>query len=422
MDGSKFHPPPAPPAARRFLFLQGPISPFFPELGAALAARGHAVHRINLCLGDRLIWRGPETVDFRGRLRDWPDFIEAFLDAHGITDIVLTGEQRLYHRVAIAAAAERRIAVIATDYGYLRPDWVILERDGHNALSHYPRDRAGILALGEGAPPLGESRAFADAFPRQAFWDVAYHLSNLLPGRFRHFETHVPHAVIPAYLGMGWRLVRRAARQRHAEALVAGLPEDAPLYLFAMQMEMDFSLRAYSPYDDLDTPMREAVASFAAHAPANAHLAFKVHPLDTGLKHWPKRVARMARRAGVAGRVHLLDGGRLDALILRSAGLLTVNSTAALRALQLGKPVLALGEAIYQAEGLHHDQGLDSFWTGAHPPEPALAEAFLRGLARHLHVRGGFYDHAARAAAVAAAADRLAEGRVGVAAELLPAA
>jgi capsular polysaccharide export protein len=130
----------------------------------------------------------------------------------------------------------------------------------------------------------------------------------------------------------------------------------------------------------------------------------------------------MARRAGVAGRVHLLDGGRLDALILRSAGLLTVNSTAALRALQLGKPVLALGEAIYQAEGLHHDQGLDSFWTAAHPPEPALADAFLRGLARHLHVRGGFYDRAARAAAVAAAADRLAEGRVGVAAELLPAA
>lgn len=414
MDGSKFHAPPPRPAPRRFLFLQGPINPFFPELGAALAARGHAVHRINLCLGDRLIWRGPGAVDFRGRLRDWPDFIAAFLDAHGITDLVLTGEQRLYHRVAIAAAAVRRVAVVATDYGYLRPDWVILEHDGHNALSRYPRDRAGILALGRDAPPLGAGRAFADAFPRQAFWDVAFHLANLLPFPFRHFETHVPHAVIPAYLGMGWRLFRRPARQRRAEALVAGLPEDAPLYLFAMQMEMDFSLRAYSPYDDLDTPMRAVVASFAAHAPPQAQLAFKVHPLDPGLKRWPKRLARMARLAGVAGRVHLLDGGGLDQLILRSAGVLTVNSTAALRALQLGKPVLALGEAIYRAEGLHHDDGLDSFWTGAHPPDPVLADAFLRGLAHHLHVRGGYYDRAARAAAVAAAAARLAEGRIGV--------
>jgi capsular polysaccharide export protein len=399
---------------RRFLFLQGPISPFFPELAMALRSAGHAVHRINLCLGDRLVWRIPGAVDFRGPLGEWPDFVESFLDAHAITDLVLTGEQRIYHRVAISAAAARGVRVTATDFGYIRPDWVILERDGHNALSRYPRDRAGIRALAEGAPPLDEARRFPDAFPRQAFWDVAYHVANLLPWPFRHFETHIPHAVIPAYLGMAWRLLRRRARQRHAEQLIADLPEDAPLYLFAMQMEMDFSLRAYSPYDDLDTPMREAVASFARHAPAHAHLAFKVHPLDPGLKRWPKRVARMARREGVAGRVHLLDGGGLDALILRSAGLLTVNSTAALRALQLGKPVLALGEAIYRAEGLHHERGLDAFWIEAHPPDAELVDAFLRGLAHHLHVRGGYYHPLGRAAAVAAAAERLASARVGV--------
>lgn len=415
MDGGQEEPGRGPGGEpRRFLFLQGPISPFFPELAAALSARGHAVHRINLCLGDRLVWRAPGAVDFRGRLSEWPDFVAGFLDAHAITDILLTGEQRIYHRVAAAAALARGVRVIATDYGYIRPDWVILERDGHNALSHYPRDRAGIIALAEGAPPVEMERRFPDAFPRQAFWDVAYHVSNLLPGVFRHFETHIPHPVLPGYIGMAWRLLRRRARRRRAERLVAALPEEAPLFLFAMQMEMDFSLRAYSPYDDLDTPMAETVRSFAAHAPAGAHLAFKVHPLDPGLKRWPRRVARMAERAGVAGRVHLLDGAGLDALILRSAGLITVNSTAALRALQLGKPVLALGEAIYRAEGLHHEAGLDRFWTEARAPDPGLVDAFLRGLAHHLHVRGGYYHPAARAAAVAAAAERLAAACVGV--------
>ena len=50
--------------------------------------------------------------------------------ASGITDLVLLGEQRPYHRPAIALARARGIAVAVTDFGYLRPDWVVLERDG----------------------------------------------------------------------------------------------------------------------------------------------------------------------------------------------------------------------------------------------------------------------------------------------------
>ena len=96
------------PSGRRFLFLQGPISPYFAEVAVGLAARGHAVHRINLNLGDRLFWHGvagaPPAVDFKGRPRDWPGTIARFLDLHRISDLVLLGEERECHRVAIAAA------------------------------------------------------------------------------------------------------------------------------------------------------------------------------------------------------------------------------------------------------------------------------------------------------------------------------
>ena len=64
--------PPAPP--RRFLFLQGPISPFFAELAAGLRALGHRTRRINLCLGDRLFWQGGEATDYRGRARGLAGF------------------------------------------------------------------------------------------------------------------------------------------------------------------------------------------------------------------------------------------------------------------------------------------------------------------------------------------------------------
>ena len=399
---------------KRFLFLQGPISPFFPRLGAELRRRGHAVRRINLCLGDRLVWRGAGAMDFRGRLAEWPGFLAAFLDREGITDILLLGEQRLYHRVAAAEAARRGIRVTATDFGYLRPDWIILERDGHNALSHYPRDPDAIRRQAEGAPPIPPRGRFQDAFRRQAIWDIAFHVANMAPWPFPHFETHLLNSPLRNYLGTGVRLAVGPWARRRATALLEGLPPAMPLFVFAMQMEMDYSLRAYSPFPDLDTPLRQTIESFAAHAPAGAHLICKVHPLDTGVKWWGRRIRRMAQAAGVAGRVHTVDGFGLDPILERSRGMVTVNSTAAIAALERGLPVLALGEALFRVPGISHESGLDGFWSTPTIPDPGLTDAFLRGILKHLHVPGGFYDDAALAEAVQCAADRLESGRVGV--------
>src|SRR5438874_13650785 len=131
---------------RSFLFLQGPISTFFDRLGRALIARGHRVHRINLHLGDRLFWRLP-AANFRGRLDDWRQFIAAELDRHQITDLVLHGDRRPYHIIAAEEARARGIAVIATDLGYVRPDWITLEHDGMTTYSRFPRDPEAIRAL-----------------------------------------------------------------------------------------------------------------------------------------------------------------------------------------------------------------------------------------------------------------------------------
>ena len=180
-----------------------------------------------------------------------------------------------------------------------------------------------------------------------------------------------------------------------------------PHYLFAMQTEDDYSLRAYSRYPDLDTPMRDSIRSFAAHAPVNASLVFKLHPLDPGLKAWRRRIARIAREAGVADRVFYIDGGDLDQLIIDSEGVITVNSTVGLRAIELHRPILALGEAIYRVPGVTFEDSLDRFWSGASPPDATLADALLRALAATLHVRGGYYGRDGLQVAAAGMAYRL---------------
>lgn len=401
---------------RRFLFLQGPISPFFARVATGLVARGHAVHRINLSLGDRLFWRGVKgaapAVDYRGRPEDWATFIGAFLDRHGITDLVLLGEQRAYHRIAIGAARIRGASVTVTDFGYFRPDWITLERDGMGGDSRFPRDPELIRQLAACLPRADLTERYRDSFWRQARWDVTYHLANLLPWPFRHYVTHQLHHPLTTYWGIFRRLLRRQAEFAEGSQALARIG-DRPFWLFAMQMETDFSVRAYSRYRDLDTPIAEVLASFKAAAPPEAHLLVKVHPLDPCVKRWHERVGALAATAGLAGRVHVAHHGVLDDMLRRARGLITINSTVGLRALALGRPVKAMGLAVWDVPGLAHQGPLDDFWAEAAPPEPALCEDFLAALQATTQLRGVFYGTEGLAAAVAAAIDQLHEDRVG---------
>lgn len=400
---------------RAFLFLQGPSSPFFALIAGALEERGHRTHRINLCVGDQLFWRRAGAVNYRGRLADWPAYIAGFLERHGISDLVLLGEQRDHHRLAIEAAQARGIRVTVTDFGYLRPDWIILERDGMSAHSRFPRDPDAIRALAAGVPKARLERRYEDSFWGMALSEMAYHLSShFLFWLFPHYRSFKVENPLLAYLGTGWRLLFGKRRRRQAEAILAELERAGiPCFVFPLQMENDFQIRAYSPYPDMATPIAEVIASFAHHADPAAGLLIKVHPWDPGLKDWAGLVGKLAARHGVAGRVRYLDGGSLEAMIRQSRGMVTINSTSGIQALCLDTPVIALGQAIFDVPGLTFQGGLDAFWTRAEPPERQLRDAYIDAMAATLQIRGVFYRRPGLDAAVAEAVQRLHENRVG---------
>ena len=139
---------------RSFLFLQGPLSPLYVRLAVQLEAAGHRIGRINLCPGDWLHWRRPGAVDYRGTPADWPEFVRREMAARAVTDVILHGDRRPYHAAAIAAAHKRGARVFVTELGYLRPDWMTLERDAAGAASHFSRDPAVIEWLAVQSRPL----------------------------------------------------------------------------------------------------------------------------------------------------------------------------------------------------------------------------------------------------------------------------
>jgi capsular polysaccharide export protein len=399
---------------RAFLFLQGPSSPFLALIADGLEEKGHRVYRINLCVGDQLFWRRPGAVNFRGRLADWPAYIAEFLDNNRITDLLLLGEQRDHHMAAIAAAKARDIQVVVTDFGYLRPDWIILEQDGMSAHSRFPRDPEAIMALAANCPRAKLNQMYEDSFWRMALSEIAYHLcSYFLWFLFPHYRSFKVENPVLAYLGTGWRLLFSRRRNQQAEHAVARLRrQGTPYFLFPLQMENDFQIRAYSHYPDMATPIAEVIASFAAHADLKAQLLVKAHPWDPGLKNWRRIVDRLAQAQGVDERVHYLDGGSLHAMIQQSRGMVTINSTSGLQALCMDCPVIALGQAIYDVPGLSFQGRLDDFWTQGTPPDAQLRDAYIDALAATLQIRGVFYHQPGLGAAAAAAVQRLDNNRI----------
>lgn len=384
---------------RRVLMLQGPCSFFFTYLGRALRARGAEVHRVLLCPGDRLFWRGGVTHAYRGRPGDWPRFIADLAVNRGITDMICLGDGRRWHADAIAALSPLGVRIHVVEQGYLRPHRLTLEPDGTGGHTRFPRDWARIEAL---AAPAAEPPSYRTGFANYAVMDVAWNLANLLAGwaAYPHYRPHSLDGPLRDWRGWTGKALRRPARKREIRAALERIQaHPGPVFIMALQLETDFQIRLHGPPGGLAAALEQVLNSFEAHAPEDALLVVKQHPLDNGLANW---------RGRVSGRVRVvfLDGGDLDALLPRASGLLTVNSTVGLTALQAGTPTLALGTAIYDLPGLAHGSGLNTFWSTPSPVDPARLSILIRALEATIQVPGNFDGSGAEPGA-AAVADRL---------------
>jgi capsular polysaccharide export protein len=401
-----------------FVFLQGMPSPFFTRVGRGLAALGCRVTGINLCIGDQLFWRGPEKLNYRGTIADWPGFLSDFFDANDVTDLVLLGEQRSYHKVAIEVAKSRGIRVTVTDFGYLRPDWITLERDGMSGNSRFPRNMEEISQIAASVAKADLSRKYFDSDLNMALGDLLYSFSNVffwwLYPHYRRSDKR-PHPII-YFPSIGLRLLLTRFASKHASQRVQEIVQSSIRYfIFPLQLEHDFQIVSYSGFAKLEDAIREIIQSFARNAGRESGLIIKVHPWDPGLRNWKHIVKRLAGESGVADRVEYLNGGDLDELIKRSIGMVTINSTSGLRALQLGKPVVTLGQAIYDVPGLTFQGGLERFWGEASPSEPRNGEAIINALASTIQIRGVFFNEPGLTSAVNGTVARLFNQTVGLA-------
>lgn len=381
---------------RSFLFLQGHATPFYLRLGQALDRAGHEVRRINICGGDRLFWGDWHAEDFHGPLPELGAAVSETARRRGITDLVVYNDSRPCNAIAITAAKRLGLRIHVFEEGYLRPDWITLERDGVNGNSRLPGDPDWYLETARGLPPASAAVPVGSGLRQRIINDFRWQAAN-----YRHFlrypryRTHRPYPIWAEYATWLTRLSVLHLRRALAKALIADLVEhNRRFFLFPLQLDTDSQIRQHSPYGRLSAAIDAVIESFARSAPASAWLIVKNHPLDNAWINYRRQIGRRARALGLSERVRFIDGGDLDVLMDRCAGVVTVNSTAGLTALQRGRPLIALGNAVYGIRGLTASGGLDAFWHDPPLPDAQLLSAFNRVLLEACLVNGNFYTEA----------------------------
>jgi len=379
---------------RSVLLLQGLMGPLFRRLGQELMRAGHAVHKINFNGGDRLFWRLPGGIDYRGSLEDWPAWLEGVIREHGVTDVTLFGDCRDHHMPAIRLCRELGVLVHVFEEGYIRPDWVTLELGGVNGHSSLPRDPAWYRETATALPPVPPHAQVPSSFRRRAIEGLLYNAADVLTRwYYPHWTNHRPwHPLIEA-IGWARKLRRRKDNQKRSEVLLDHLRDsDASYFILPLQLDSDAQIRLHSPFAGIADALKLVIGSFAAHAPANTRLVVKEHPLDNGVRDWCQETHDIAALFGVGDRVDYLAWGDIVPITRLALGMITINSTSGTLALAEGVPVVALGQAIYDIADITFQGGLDAFWANPTPPDPETFAALRRVLVDRCLIPGGFFS------------------------------
>ena len=382
-------------SGKNVVLLQGPIGPFFNRLASDLDAAGANVFKINFNGGDWLFYC-KRAINFRQHPNQWPAFFNKFIQKHQINTVLLFGDCRPIHQEARLIATMHRLEIGVFEEGYVRPNYITLEKYGVNANSKIPRLAHFYSELPE-LPELPDHKSInvGNSFWFATMWGMMYYAASVvMRPYFKHYQHH---RILSIWQGLYWirSLWRKWLYAYQQKNKLHKLVTDhhKKFYLVPLQVHNDAQLHHHSDFVSIDAFISDVINSFAEHAPKECQLVIKHHPMDRGFHHYGKLIDIICQNKALRDRVHYVHDLHLPTLLKHTKGVVVINSTVGLSALMRNCPTIACGNALYDIEGLTYQGCLDNFWQDAafFKVDGNLFRKFLTHLINYSQINGNFY-------------------------------
>ena len=379
---------------KKILLLQGPIGYFFRNLARDLKAVNASVYKINFNGGDEFFFKNGWS--FNGEMSEFSTYIQHLVDQHDIDSIMLFGDCRPIHRLAREALSEFDLEWYVFEEGYLRPNHITCEKGGVNGFSNLPkRFQQYLQHHQEDSIVADEVVELGRTFWYAAFWAVIYYImASLKSKQYQHYRHHRPLTILEfwPWLKGGIRKYQFKWKERNVEKYLLKFKEKN-YFLVPLQTHNDAQIEFHSNYSGIEAFIEEVMHSFAHHAPKDTVLVFKQHPFDRGYREYTPYIKQLALQFNVSARVLYIHDQYLPDLLENARGVVVINSTVGMSAVESLVPVKVCGRAVYDIEHMTMQCHIDQFWQHAlaWKVDEAIVQKYLYFLQHTTQFNGSFY-------------------------------
>jgi capsular polysaccharide export protein len=405
---------------KRILLLQGSMGWFFNDLAKQFLVAGATVSKVNFNGGDEFFYRQPQSarshiLSFSGNSEQYNQWLQSNINLAEIDLVCVFGGSRKYH-VLTAKMPTLTAPIIYFEEGYIRPMCITAELNGNNGSSDmctkpliqeemlaYIKQHQDVLTRKQ-----QQKQSLKPSFIglQSVLWISVYILMyRIKMAKFPHYVHHrkisLPQDMISWIKNYFSRYYQAISNKKILHKLRAIKSAGREVYLCPLQVFFDSQLQ-YSNYRDPVMMITQIIKSFASHAEKDSVLVFKHHPLDRPYRDYTNFINKKAMRYGVVDRIIYVDNVHLPTYLKLADGVITMNSTVGMSALYHKKPVITLGTAVYNRQGLTFQGKLQDFWQHKTPPCQKLFTVFSDYIMIKSQLVGSFY-HCSLSSSVAKA-------------------
>ncbi|MFB9213679.1 capsular polysaccharide export protein, LipB/KpsS family [Vibrio sinaloensis] len=253
--------------------------------------------------------------------------LRQFIIDKGINLVLIHNETRWYHAIAIDICQDLGVRYLVTEQGLIRPYTTIID----------PRGTSKNCTIDFINKTSFENKSEFNFYPKCKHDSLKSIFFFFIFLAFFTLERWNSNKTILRYMHNNYSLRKYGLRIMNKLKIknnnISRLEEKSILLL--LQLDYDSQFLIHSPFSNNDQVISE-VENLAKKK--NYKLAIKKHPLDT-------RDYRLGQNS------YFAQGGVL-ALAKQAEAVFTVNSSASIEVLKTSKPLLMLGESLYDYEGI----------------------------------------------------------------------